>query len=95
MAFFIAAALFLVAALVRPSLLAPLNKAWFELGLLLGKIVSPIVLGAIFFLLITPVAICSRFFGRDQLRLKKQKVNSYWVQREPIGPDAESFKNQF
>jgi hypothetical protein len=89
------AALFAVATIAAPSLLAPLNRLWFQLGLLLGKIVSPLVLGSIFFLLITPVSLISRLFGRDELKMKKRTVSSYWVEREPPGPAPESFRNQF
>ena len=89
------AASFGVVTLAAPRLLAPLNKLWFQLGLLLGKIVSPLVLGSIFFLLITPVSLISRAFGRDELLLKKRKVSSYWIDREPPGPEPASFRNQF
>ena len=81
--------------LVQPKALAPLNRAWYALGLLMGRIVSPIVLGAMFFLLITPVALATRLFGRDALRLKRQTGHSCWVARENDLPPAESFKNQF
>jgi hypothetical protein len=57
--------------------------------------VSPVVLGVVFFLLITPVAVCSRLAGRDALRLRKRSVQSHWVERVPKGPAADSFKNQF
>jgi hypothetical protein len=89
------AAGFGVTTLVNPSVLAPLNRAWFALGLLMGRIVSPIVLGAMFFLLITPVAVVARWFGRDELRLKPRDVNSYWRERSDPVAAAESFKNQF
>ncbi len=87
--------LFLVASITNSELLTPLNKAWFHLGEVLGKVVSPIVLGAIFFLLITPVGVIARLLGRDELKLKRPKATSYW--RSPIGSnsDSESFKNQF
>ena len=90
------ASAFAVAAFVAPKLLAPLNWLWFQLGQLLGKIVSPIVLGVIYFLILTPVSVVTRFFGRDQLRLKrKSSQTSYWLERSPPGPEPESFKNQF
>jgi len=81
----------------QPRLLTPLSKAWLFLGKLMGKIVSPIVLGAIFFLCITPVGLLQRLLGRDALRMrtKSRKVRSYWIARNPPGPDASSFKNQF
>jgi hypothetical protein len=86
---------FFALALMMPTLLAPLNRAWFALGLLMGKVVSPLVLGAMFFLLITPLAVVLRLFGRDELRLKKRQVQSYWVDRAVEQSPAESFKNQF
>jgi hypothetical protein len=90
------AACFGLLAFVMPKVLAPLNWLWFQLGQLLGKIVSPIVLGAIFFLILTPVSLVSRLFGRDELRLKrKASQTSYWLDRAPPGPEPESFKNQF
>jgi hypothetical protein len=86
---------FLISSFFYQGLLSPLNKAWFILGLALGKIVSPIVLGIIFFGLITPIALMARLLGRDELKLKSPKKSSYWS--EPIGSnsDADSFKNQF
>lgn len=92
---FIICAIFMILALSKPQFLAPLNHAWFQIGLMLGKIVSPIVLGLIFFILISPIAWAVRFFGRDELRLMKRPVNSYWIDRNPKGPEADSFKNQF
>ena len=86
---------FLISSFFYQALLTPLNKAWFILGLALGKIVSPIVLGIIFFGLITPIALIARLLGRDELKLKRPKKSSYWS--EPLGSnsDADSFKNQF
>jgi len=86
---------FLVTNLFRPLLLTPLNKAWMALGHLLGRIVSPIVLGLIFFVLITPVALISRIAGRDPLRLSTRAAASYWIKRELPSPTPDSFKNQF
>ena len=82
-------------AIAAPGLLAPLNKAWMKLGELMGRVVSPLVLGVIFFVLITPVALVTRLFGRDELRLKKTDASSYWIDRAPPGPAGDSFKNQF
>ena len=86
---------FLISSFFYQALLTPLNKAWFMFGLALGKIVSPIVLGIIFFGLITPIALIARLLGRDELKLKRPKKSSYWS--EPLGSnsDADSFKNQF
>ena len=87
--------IFLAFALLLPAVLTPLNKMWFALGLSLGKVVSPIVLGILFFIVITPVAIGMRLFGRDALLMKKRSVSSYWIDRDPPGPKPESFKDQF
>lgn len=86
---------FCALALAVPAVLAPLNRAWYRLGLLLGRVVNPIVLGIIFFFLLTPISFFTRMSGRDVLRLKKRESGSYWIDRTPVGPDADSFKNQF
>lgn len=88
-------AIFALLSWLKPEYLKPLNKAWYLLGLSLGKIVSPLVLSIIFFLIITPVAVVLRIKRRDVLFLKKRQINTYWIERTPHGPDAESFKNQF
>lgn len=90
----ILAVLFLLITVIIPQVLLPLNKLWMRLGLLLGMIVSPIVLGIIFFGLVTPYGLVMRMFGRDELRLKFTKKSSHWISRsESIKSD--SFKNQF
>ena len=86
--------IFLVITLVKDELLLPLNKLWMRFGLLLGIIVSPIVLGVIFFGLFTPIATLLRLWGRDELKLKLSRKASHWISRsEPIKSD--SFNNQF
>ena len=89
------AAAFLAFSIFLPIALRPLNKAWYYLGLLLGRVVSPIVLGVLFFVLISPIAIVMRMAGRDALKLRKQNVQSHWIDRRPPGPSSESFKEQF
>lgn len=90
------AMLFLGLAWAAPAALRPLNRGWMAFGHLLGRIVSPIVLGAIYFLVLTPVATLMRAAGRDELRLRRRvDVESHWVDREPPGPDRESFRNQY
>ena len=85
---------FLVITLVKSDILLPLNKLWMRLGVLLSMIMSPIVLGIIFFGLFTPIALIMKVTGRDELRLKLNKNKSYWVTRiEQI--NSNSFKNQF
>ncbi len=82
--------------LIKPTVLTPFNKAWMRLGDLMGRVVSPLVLGSIFFVLITPIALATRFLGgRDELRLRRRNVTSYWLDRDPPGPTGASFKNQF
>ena len=89
----ISTALFLITILKADLLLYP-NKLWIRFGFLLGMIISPIVLGVLFFILFTPTAILMKLFGRDELRLKFKKNTSYWIVREnQIKPD--SFSNQF
>ena len=78
-----------------PDVLKPFNKAWFRFGQLLGKVVSPIVLGCIFFGILTPLAFVLRVFGRDELRLQRSPIESYWIERESTDQPSDSFKNQF
>ncbi len=92
--FVTAALIFLLITLIKSDVLLPLNKLWMRFGLLLGMIVSPIVLGIIFFGLFTPIAILMRLSGRDELRLRFSHKVSHWITRsEPI--KSESFKHQF
>lgn len=89
------ASLFFIVTVIAPKLLTPLNRLWFNIGLHLGRVVSPIILGLIFFMLITPVALITRIFGRDALRLRRRQIDSYWIIRESPGIDSQSFKNQY
>ena len=92
--FIVVASIFLLVTLIKSDALLPLNKLWMRFGLLLGMIVSPIVLGIIFFTLFTPIAMLMRLSGRDELRLKFSNKLSHWITRsEPI--KSESFKHQF
>lgn len=81
--------------LIMPGLLLPFNKLWMGIGYVIGRIVSPIVLGVIFFILMTPMAVIQRLFGRDELRLKPRDQASHWKIREPAGPEPQSFTQQF
>lgn len=85
----------LAVTLIDADKLLIFNKGWMKLGLLLAMIISPIVLGIIFFILITPVAVGTRLFGRDELRLKMVNRESHWKVRDPVGPEPKTFKNQF
>ena len=80
--------------LVKADLLLYPNKLWIQFGLLLGMIISPIVLGVLFFVLFTPTAIIMKLFGRDELRIKFKKNTSYWIVRENQ-INSDSFSNQF
>ena len=85
--------LFLFFGLLNSKILTPLNTLWFRFGLFLGKIISPIIMGVIFFLVVTPIGLLMRFFGKDVLNLKlNKKKSSYWI--EKVGPKSK-MKNQF
>ena len=87
---------FAVVALVRPALLAVPNRLWMKFGLLLGKIVSPIALGVLFYGALTPLGVLMRLAGKDPLRLKRDDAAaSYWIPRTPPGPPPTSMTNQF
>ena len=90
------AALFLGAALLRPSILNPLNLIWLRFGLLLHKVVNPVVMALLFYGTVLPTGLVMRMMGRDLLRLKRQPdANSYWIVRQPPGPSPETMKDQF
>ena len=92
----IVAGLFGGFAVAVPKVLAPLNRLWFRFGLLLHKIVSPLVMGLMFYGLFTPYGVIMRMMGKDLLRLKLDpEAPSYWIERDPPGPAPESIKNQF
>ena len=85
--------LFLFFGLLNSKILTPLNKLWFRFGLFLGKIISPIIMAVIFFLVVTPIGLLMRLFGKDVLNLKlNKKKSSYWI--EKVGPKSK-MKNQF
>ena len=84
--------IFLVLGILNSKLLAPLNKLWFRFGIFLGKIVSPIIMGIIFFLVVTPIGLIMRILGKDVLSLKYNNNKSYWIEKN----DPKSkMKNQF
>ena len=84
--------IFLFLGLLNSNLLSPLNKLWFRFGLFLGKIISPIIMGIIFFLVVTPIAIIMRLFKKDILNLEFKENNTYWIDK--TGPKSK-MKNQF
>jgi hypothetical protein len=90
------AAVFLAVSLFAADILTPLNRAWTKLGLLMGKIVAPVVLGLLFFLSIVPIGLIMRARGKDLLRLKfDRSARSYWIERNPPGPPPETMRKQF
>ncbi len=92
----IAAALFYGVALLRPALLAPLNRLWFRFGLLLNRVTSPVIMGLLFYGVMTPYAYILRWLGKDLLRLRfDPSAESYWIERKPPGPAPETIKRQF
>ena len=84
--------IFLILGIINSSLLSPLNKLWFKFGIFLGKIISPIIMGIIFFIVVTPIAILMKVFNKDLLNLKFNNDKTYWI--EKTGPKSK-MKNQF
>lgn len=88
--------IFAVLALLAPAVLAAPNRAWAQLGILLGKVVSPIMLGVLYYLVFTPMGLFMRLLGKDPLRTRYEPAaQSYWIRREPPGPEPSSLNNQF
>ena len=87
--------IFFLISLIKPSILIILNKLWMKFGHLIGRIVSPIVLGIIFYGIFTPVAIFMRLFGRDELKIRLNKAKSLWVNKKSRIKIKNSFKEQF
>ena len=88
----IPAIIFLILGLLNSPILSPLNKIWFKFGILLGNVISPIVMGIVFFAVVTPTSLIMRMFGKNLLGLKKDNKKSYWIERSPI---KSKMKNQF
>ena len=84
--------IFLVLGLLNSKILTPLNKLWFKFGIFLGKIISPIIMGIIFFLVVTPIGLLMRLLGKDLINLKYNNNKSYWIEKK--GPKSK-MKNQF
>jgi len=84
--------IFLILGLINSIILTPLNRLWFKFGIILGKIISPIILGIIFFLIVTPTGILLRLFGKDVINMKYNNESSYWINK--TGPKS-NMKNQF
>jgi large-conductance mechanosensitive channel len=84
--------LFLILGIINSKILTPLNKVWFKFGIFLGKIISPIIMGIIFFLVVTPIAFLMRMLNKDLLNLKFNKKSSYWIEKTDL---KSTMKNQF
>ena len=96
--FLLSASAFVVFALVRPRLLRPLNRLWMALGLALGRVFNPLVMGLIFYLIIVPTGLFMRLIGRDELRMRGNDRHTYWRQRVNLASSSEAldiFKRQF
>jgi hypothetical protein len=95
-AFLLLACLFVLAAICAPQVLGPLNIVWTRLGAFLHRIVTPLVMGFVFFAVLTPVAWIMRILGNDPLRLARDaSASSYWIERQPPGPNPQSMVRQF
>ncbi len=93
---FTAAALFALIGWLRPRLLAPLNRAWTKLGLVLAAVISPLVLAIVFYACVAPIGWVMRLAGKDLLRLRYEPdADTYWIRRDPPGPAPTTLKNQF
>jgi len=84
--------IFLILGVLNSKILTPLNKIWFKFGLLLGKIIAPMVMGIIFFLVVTPTGIIMKLFKKDLINLKKNNNSTYWIKRKD---NLSNMKNQF
>ena len=93
--FIILSLIILGIAFIKPSLLTNLNKGWMLIGYLLGKVINPLVLGIIFFVLITPLAFFLKIIGRDELNIQSPSSNSFWKIKKLKKIESNSFKNQF
>lgn len=90
------AGVFLAAGLLVPAVLRPLNRLWFLFGMALHKVVSPLVMGLLFYLTVTPIALIMQIVGKDPLNRRFNKdAKSYWIEREPPGPAPETMRQQF
>jgi len=86
----------LIVSFSRPQILAPFNRIWFLIGLIIHKIVNPVVMGFIFYSAITPIGLTMRLLGKRPLNLEfDSTAKSYWIKREPPGPEPETITRQF
>ncbi len=83
---------FLLLGILNSKLLTPLNKIWFKFGILLGRTISPLIMGLIFFFVVTPIGLIMKLFGKDLINLKYHSKDTYWIDKN--GPKSK-MKNQF
>ena len=88
----VVAIIFLILGLLNSSVLSPLNKIWFKFGILLGNFISPIIMGLVFFIVVTPTSFIMKVFGKNLLNLKRTDKKSYWIEKSTI---KSKMKNQF
>ena len=84
--------IFLILGLLNSIYLTPLNKLWFKFGILLGQIISPIVMGIVFFIVVTPIALFMKILNKDVLKLNKNNKKTYWIEYKN---KSSRMKNQF
>ena len=83
---------FLILGILNSKILAPLNKVWFRFGIFLGNFIAPIVMGIVFFLVVTPTGLLAKLFKKDLINLKKNNDKTYWVEKKET---ISNMKNQF
>ena len=84
--------IFLILGFLNSKLLSPLNRLWFKFGIILGNFIAPIIMGLVFFLVVTPIGLIMKLLGKDLINLKKNKDKTYWIEKKEI---KTSMKNQF
>lgn len=91
-----ASVVFSLSALIYPRLLRRLNWFWLKVGLLLHALVNPVIMGLLFYLIVTPLGLASRWLGNDLLRLRfDRSLDTYWIERRPPGPSPDTMPRQF
>jgi hypothetical protein len=90
-----AGAAFAGLAFFKNSALAPLNEIWFKLGLALHAVMGPLIMGLLYFCVVSPIGVALKILGKDPLRLRRASASTYWISREPAGPARNSMKQQF
>ena len=92
----LAGVIFLLSGVLYPRILGPFNRLWLKLGLVLHAIVSPVVMGLLFYSTVTPIGVLFRWLGKDPLRLRlDHDADTYWIERRPPGPAPNTMPRQF